>query len=112
LIVPSTPLVQYRWPGTAPRPTPVPVSATVAVAPVFLPAAVKVAVTVPRLVGANRTLTMQDLPGPRLLPLQRSPMMENAAAPASLTFSRPVARPPELASVNLWDAVSPVVTCL
>jgi hypothetical protein len=56
-IVPVTLLVQYRWPGPAPRPTPVPVRAAVAVAWCFLPAAIKLAVTVPRLVGANRTLT-------------------------------------------------------
>jgi hypothetical protein len=50
-------LVQYRWPGTAPREAPVPVSATVAVvAGFFFPAAVKVAVTVPELVGAKGSI--------------------------------------------------------
>jgi hypothetical protein len=100
LTVPPLGLTHYTWVDVTA--TPVPVSATVAVAAGFLPAAVKVAVTVPRLVGANRTLTVQDLPGPRLLPLQRSPVMENPAAPATITFNRPVACPPELARVKAW----------
>ena len=71
-----------------------PVSATVAVAAgFFFPAAVKVAVTVPGLAGANRTLTVQDLPGRRLLRVQVSPVMENAAAPANRSRSGPRACP-------------------
>src|SRR5215813_8186682 len=89
LIVPPTELVQYRWPGTAPREAPVPVSATVAVAAgFFFPAAVKVAVTVPELAGANRTVTVHVFPGARLR--QVSPVMVNAAEPASVTRSLPV----------------------
>ncbi len=89
-----------------------PLSATVAVAAGFFPAAVKVAVTVPGLVGANRTLTVQDLPGRRLLRLQVSPVMENAAAPANRSRSVPLARLPVLVRVKVWEAVCPVVTCV
>jgi len=56
-------LVQYRWAAD----TPVPVSESVAVA--CSPVAVSVAVTVPALVGANRTATVHDLRGPRLVPV-------------------------------------------
>jgi hypothetical protein len=112
LIVPLPELAQYRWPGTAPREPPVPVSAAVAVAAGFFPAAVKVAVTVPELVGANRTLTVQDLPGRRPLRLQVLPVMENAAAPANRSRSVPLARLPVLARVKVLEAVCPVVTCM
>ena len=100
--MPSLELVQYRWPGAAPS-APVPVSTTVAVAPLrFFPAAVKVAVTGPALAGANRTVTVHFLPGPRVLHV--SPVMVNTAAPSNVTRSLPVACPPELASVNVCDA--------
>jgi len=90
----------------------VPVSTTVAVAAgFFFPTAVKVAVTVPELVGANRTLTVQDLPGRRLLRLQVLPVMENAAAPANRSRSAPLARLPVLARVKVLEAVFPMVTC-
>jgi len=90
----------------------VPVSATVAVAAgFFFPTAVKVAVIVPELVGVNRTLTVQDLPGRRLLSLQVLPVMENAAAPTNRSRSAPLARLPVLARVKVLEAVFPVVTC-
>src|SRR5215471_335702 len=101
------PVVQYRWPGADPRPLPVPVSAPVAAR--FFPAAVKVAVTVPPWAGVNRTVTVQVLPGARVL--QVSPVMANAAAPATLTRSLPVACRPELARVNVCEAVCRTVTC-
>jgi len=91
----------------------VPVSAAVAVAAgFFFPAAVKVAVTVPELVGANRTVTVQDLPGRRPLRLQVLPVMENAAAPANCSRSAPLARLPVLVRVKVLEAVCPVVTCV
>ena len=89
-----------------------PVSATVAVAAgFFFPTAVKVAVTVPELVGANRTVTVQDLPGRRPLRLQVLPVMENAAAPANRSRSAPLARLPVLARVKTSDAVK-LSSCL
>src|SRR5579859_7008328 len=98
VIVPAPKLVQYRWAGGGS----VPVSASVAVA--FLLAAVSVAVTVPGLVGANCTVTVHDLPGPRLVPVQVSAVTVNSADPGSVTFSAPLAVRPELASVNVCDA--------
>jgi hypothetical protein len=65
------------------------VSASAAVATFFFPAAVKVAVTVPELAGVNRTVTVHVFPGARLR--QVSPVMVNAADPASVTRSLPVA---------------------
>src|SRR5215469_5280575 len=96
-------------PGAAPRARPVPASTSVAVARCSLPAAVRVAVTVPARAGANRTVTVHVLPGPRLW--QLSPVMVNAAGPASLTRSLPVAFVPLLASVNVCEAARPAVTC-
>src|SRR5437764_7390636 len=54
-------------PCPAPRPVPVPASTSAAVTRCFLPAAVRVAVTVPDLAGVNRTVTVHVLPGARLL---------------------------------------------
>jgi hypothetical protein len=79
----------------------VPVSAAVAVAAGFVLAAVRVALTEAVLAGANRTVTVQDPPGARLAPVQVSALAVNAAAPAKVTVSAPVACPPELASVNV-----------
>jgi hypothetical protein len=80
----------------------------VATAP-FLAAAVRVAATVPALAGANRTVTVHVLPGPRLR--QVSPAMVKAAAPVSVTRSLPVADQPELASVNVRETACPAATC-
>src|SRR6266496_5325157 len=88
-IVPPT-LAQYRWAGI----TPVPVSETVAAAG-FLLAARSVAVPVPAPVGANRTTTVHDLPGPRLTAVHASAVMVNAADPGKLTVSALVPDPPE-----------------
>ena len=76
----------------------------------FLLAAVRVVVTVASPAGANRTLTAQDLPGRSRVPLQRSRVTLNAAAPASVTLSLPVTLRPELVSRNRFEALSPGVT--
>ncbi len=76
----------------------------------FLLAAVSVAVTVPVLASANRTMTAHVLRGARLL--QVSPVMVNAAELVSVTASRPVADRPELASVNVCEAVCPAAKYL
>ena len=73
-------------------------------------AAATVAVTVATLVGANRTMTTQDLPDRSRAPLQRSLVMVNAAAPDSVTFSLPVAFRPVLVRVKPREALSPGVT--
>ena len=95
-------LAQYRLDGD----TPVPESRSVAVVPGFAPAAFSVAVAAPALAGANCTATVHDFRGPRL-PLHVSLVIVNAAAPVKVTVSAPVADPPELASVNVCDAVWP-----
>jgi hypothetical protein len=63
-------------------------------------------------VGANWTVTAHDLPLPSAVPLQVSEVIENAVAPdpESETLSIPVAEPPELVSVNAFEAVCPGVT--
>ena len=96
-------------PGAAPRALPLPASTSLAVTRCTLLAAVRVAVTVPLRPGANRTVTVHVLPGPRLWHL--SPVMVNAAEPASLTPSLPVAFVPTLASTNVCKAARPAVTC-
>ncbi len=73
-------------------------------------AAVRVAVTAPKLVHPKLTVTVQDAPRARLVPVQVSPVVVNAAAPSSVTVSGPVASPPELARVKLWVAASLVRT--
>src|SRR5258708_3668017 len=105
-IVPSPKLAQYRWGRSAP----VPVSGSVAVAVDLMLTAVSVAVSVPVLDGANCTVTVQDLPGPRLVPVQVSVVIANATGPDSATVSARAAVPPVLASVSVCDAVCPVVT--
>src|SRR5215472_2205331 len=62
-IVPAAPLAQYRWPAEAP----VPVSESVARTAFLSLAAVSVAAAVPARAGANRTVTVHDVPGPRLV---------------------------------------------
>ena len=57
--------------------------------------------------GANRTVTVHDLPGPRLVPVQVSAATLKAAEPATETVKTPEALPPLLASVNTRSGVSP-----
>ena len=91
-------------------PTPVPVSAAVALTAGFWLAPVRVAVTAPKLVGPKLTVTVQDAPCARLVPVQVSPVVVKAAEPATVTVRGPVARPPELARVKLCEAASLVRT--
>src|SRR5215471_16508630 len=99
-------LVQYRCSAGAP----VPVSESVAVAVDLALTAVRPALTAPVPDGANCTVTVHDLPGPRLVPVQVSAVIVNAGGPDSATLTAPAADPPVLASVNICDAVCPVVT--
>src|SRR5215472_11382371 len=99
-------LVQYRWAPAAP----VPISGSVAVTAAFLLTAVSVAESVPVLAGANCTVTEQDLPGPRSVPVQVSVVTVNAAGPDSMTASAGACDPPVFASVNVCVAVCPVGT--
>jgi hypothetical protein len=96
--------------GGLPESPPVPVSTSVAVAPCFLPAAVRVALKPAALTGANRTATVHFFPGFRLVSRQVPPVMVNAAGPASRIRSFPLAVPPVLASVNVREAVLPTAT--
>src|SRR5438874_2407454 len=101
--------------------TPVPTMPAVAAAAGFLltafnmvgtppgPTGANRTVTVPDVAGVTRTVTVHVLPGARLL--QVSPVMVNAAAPVSLTVSRPVADRPELVRVNACEADCRTVTC-
>ena len=83
-------------------PTPVPVSAAVVLAAGVWLAAVRVAVTTPRLVGAKLTVTVQDAPGARLVPVQVSLAVVNAAEPVERHREwAVVASPTELARVKL-----------
>src|SRR6516225_9665151 len=106
-IVPALPLAQYRWLAEAP----VPVSESVARTAFLLLAAVSVAAGVPVRAGANRTVTVHDVPGPRLVAVQVSAVMVNAADPDSVTVTARLALPPVLASVTVWAAAWPTVTC-
>jgi hypothetical protein len=80
----------------------------------FSPVAVRLAVaaaTHALVAGANCTVTVHDFSGPRLVAVQLSAVMVNAAEPDNATVSTALADPPELASVNVCDAVWPSVTC-
>ena len=94
-----------------PRRRPAPVKAEVAAAARFLLAAANSAVTAPTPVGVNRTVTVQDLPGPKLVPEQVSAVTLNAVDPNTWTVSELDARPPVLASVNTRSGFSPTATC-
>ena len=59
------------------------------------------------LAGENRTVTVHDLAGPRLIAVQVSPVVVNAVGPISVTASTPVTGPPELASVNVCETGQP-----
>jgi hypothetical protein len=76
---------------------------------VFLLVAVSVAVTAPTLLGANCTAMVHDWPGPRLIALQVLAELVKALEPDRVTLNTPLA-PPELVSVNVWEAVWLVVT--
>jgi len=52
-------------------------------------------------------VTVQVLPGPRLVPVQVSAVLANAAGPVRVMVSAEVAEPPELASVKVLAAVWP-----
>ena len=71
---------------------PAPVSASVAA--VFWLTAVSVAPAAPVAVGANCTVTLHDLPGPRLVPVHVSAVTVNAADPGRVIFSALLADPP------------------
>src|SRR5256885_553780 len=90
LTVPAPESVQYRWT------TLVPVSESVAAA--CLPVAVSVAVTVPRLVGANCTVTMHVMPGPTPSPGHVVAVIVNSADPGNVKVTLPDALPPLLVS--------------
>ena len=72
-------------------------------------AAVKVAVIAPA-GELNRTVMLHVWPGPRLAAEQASAVTANAAGPASVTVSGPVAALPELVSVNVCLAGCPAGT--
>ena len=63
------------------------------------------------LARANRTVTVHDVLGPMLVAVQVSAVMVNAADSDNVTVSARLALPPVLASVNVWAAVWPAVTC-
>src|SRR5262249_3271739 len=99
-------LAQYRWAAALP----VPVSGSVAVTVPLLLTAVSAAVSVPVLFGLNCTVTVQDLPGPKLIPVQLLAATANAAGPDNATVTARVGDPPVLASVNVCEAVCPIMT--
>ena len=82
-----------------------------AVAADFLPAAVSVADTLPAAAGLNCTVTVHDLPGPRLVPEHPSAVTVNAAAPGTVTARSALADPPVFFSVNTCEAAWPTVIC-
>ena len=63
------------------------------------------------LAGVTCPVTVQVLPGARLVPMQVSPVTLNAAAPVSVAVSGPPATAPELASVKLYARFSPTPAC-
>src|SRR6266516_2940800 len=104
LTVPAPVSLQYR--GT----DAVPVSESVAEA--CLAVAVSVAVTVPMLEGANCTVTVHVLPGPKPSPGGRvAAVILNSADPDRVKVTLPDALSPVLASVNVLIAVGPTETC-
>src|SRR5260370_28129924 len=90
--VPAMKSVQYRWPGS----TPVPDSESVARTVLSL-AAVRAAVAVPPAAGADRPVTVPELPRPRLGPVHVSAGVGNPARPRSVALTPPPALPPQLA---------------
>ena len=86
-----------------------PVSESVAEA--FLLVAVSAAVTVPPVEGANCTVTVHVMPGPKPTPGHLWAVIVNSADPDSAMVVMPDALPPVLASVNVSVAVWPTETC-
>jgi hypothetical protein len=91
------------WPAAIP----VPLSGSEAVAVGLLLVAVTVALSLAGLAGANCTVMVQDLPGPRLVALQVSLVRVNVLEPNNLSSSLLLADPPELARLKVFEAVSP-----
>jgi hypothetical protein len=72
------------------------------------PVAVRVALSLsPFVVGAYRTVTLQDFFGPRLLSVHSSLVIENAEEADNVTVNAPEALPPELVSLKVSDFASP-----
>jgi hypothetical protein len=82
--------------------TPVPLSESVAVAAGFLLVAFKLAVTAPATVGANRTATVHESPGSRIVAVHMSltASTANAEEPSTVTTGA-AAEPPVFVSVNV-----------
>ena len=71
-------------------------------------AVVSVAVSAwPGMAGVYRTVTLHDLFGPRLVPVQLSAVLVKAPEPASVIFSTAVAESPKLVRVNALERVCP-----
>lgn len=89
-------------------------SVSVAIAPGLLLLPLSVAVSPsPVLVKEYWTVTVHDLPGPRLVPVQVSEVVENVAdppAPDTAILSAELALPPEFFSVNVCVKVLPGLT--
>jgi hypothetical protein len=76
----------------------------------IMPVAVSVALSLsPLAVGAYLTVTVHDLPGPRLFPVQLS-VVVNADPPGGVIVSAHEALPPEFSSVNVTSFDSPVLS--
>jgi hypothetical protein len=79
-----------------------------AVVDAWVPVAASVAVSFsPLLAGAYWTVTLHDMPGPRLRPVQVSAVVLNALAAGSVMVSAPEALPPVLVSLNVCVVVVP-----
>src|SRR5438552_3516373 len=77
----------------------------------LLPFAASAAVPLaPAAVGVHSTVPAAAAPAPRLVPVQASDVIENAAEPENVIVKAPGALPPELVSVNVWLGVSPTLT--
>src|SRR3954451_1783221 len=90
-----------------PNPPPRPVSVALAGATRCFPVTVNVAVAAPSNVGANRTVTVQLLPGPRVRPEHRSVVSAYAGDPDRETVSPLEARPPVLVRVSVRSSCAP-----
>jgi hypothetical protein len=89
---------------------PVPDNTNVAVAAARTPVAVTDPPTRPGAVGANCAVKVHVLLGPRLVPVQWSAVIVNAAAPDCDSFNAVVAIPPALVNVNVCDTDWPTST--
>ena len=87
---------------------PVPHNDRVAMAGALTASTVPVAFTVPGALGANCTVTVHDLRGPKLLPVHVSAVTVNASAPDNDTFfTARDALKPEFLNVNGCDTGRP-----